>query len=214
MHVAPQVLGNGRLPSRFLPLVGAVVVADEEPRLGRQREDRLDRVVERRSRAAGEVRPRGAEIGLHQRVVHESRVADDVGDRAERVAGRQHHAHLALPEFERFAVVQKAVEVTVRVERVRHVVKLAPERGDVLHLRADRGPNAGLLLEPCLRHQVVGVRVGVEQPDEVEALFPHEIQCRRRRGRTPSPHPQSRPSAFRGTRRRTRCFPYPVHRTR
>jgi hypothetical protein len=57
MGVRRLVLGDGRLPYRLITVVLAVVVADEELRLGWQRQESLDRVPERLGIPTGEVGP-------------------------------------------------------------------------------------------------------------------------------------------------------------
>ena len=96
--------------------------------------------------------------------------ADDEGDRAQGVAGREHHAHGEPAEVEALAVGEQPVEVPVDVEGRRQVVEALPELGDLAHLGADRGRRAELLLEIGGGHEVVGVGMGVEIQAHLEPL--------------------------------------------
>ena len=170
MLVVRLLLGDRGLPHGLAAAL-AVVVADEQARPVGERQDRLDRAVEDARVAAREVRARGAAVRMHERVVDEGRVvADHEGDRAQRMARREHDAHRQAADLEPVAVRQQPVERALDVEGLGQVVEGAPEQGDLAHSRADRGRRAELLLEVGRGHQVVGMGMGVEDPGHLEPL--------------------------------------------
>ncbi len=138
------MLGHGRLPLRLVAVVGAIVVAHEQARVWRQRQDRLDRVLRLFGVAAGEVRARGADIGLHQRVMREGRVPAVIGDRAQRVAGREDHPCLQVANAEGLASREQVVEVARRIEGTGKVVEPGPKTGTLPIAEALVGNGVGL----------------------------------------------------------------------
>lgn len=72
-------------------------------------------------KAAREIGARRADIGLYERVMGERRVAADIGERAQCVPRRQHHAHNRLADPERLTFHKGPIEVPLRIEDARHV---------------------------------------------------------------------------------------------
>lgn len=170
MNVVGLLLAHGAFPCRLVAILRAVVMANEDAVVVRVVEDRHDAVVKLAGIAAGEIGPRRAGIGLHQRVMGKYRVAHDIGDRAQRMARRQHHLDVEVADPEAVAIGKEPVEVGVDGEGVRHVVDLAPERSDLPRLLADRHRRARSLLQPGRRHEVIGVGVRIEDPFQFEPL--------------------------------------------
>ena len=176
MFVRGFLLGHRAFPRRVVAAFRAVVVSDEDPELIGQRQDRHQRVVEHGRRSAGEVCARGAAVGLHERIMGEDSIADHISDRSQRVAWREHHAQVKIADAERVAVGKKPVEIGLRVECARRVVEVAPEPRDFPNLLAYGVRRAGLLLEIRRGHQVVGMRVRVEDPFERQTLALNPVE--------------------------------------
>ena len=114
---------------------------------------------------------------MHEGVVHEGRIRPDhIGDRAERVPRREHDAHVQIADLEPVAIREQPVEIAIRVERARCVIEVRPDPGDVADLRADGGLRAEPVAQPGRRHQVIGMRMGVEDPFDLEPLARDEIE--------------------------------------
>ena len=170
VRIAGPLLGDAQLPGGGPP-VRPVVVAGEQPRVGGQREDRHDRMIERDRVAAGKIRTRRAVVRLEQRVVDEGGVADDVSDRRFGVPGREHHARLQIADRKRVAVREQAVPLRAVRREIRQVVDRLPQLLHVGDLLADRGRRAELLLQVDGGGEMVGVRMRVEDPVDGQAAL-------------------------------------------
>ena len=76
-----------------------------------------------------------------------------------------------LAEPERLAVGEQPVPLRAVGLKIGAVVDVLPELLDVDDVRADRGRRAGLLLEIVRGGEMVGVRMGVEDPFDRQALL-------------------------------------------
>ena len=169
MDVRP-LLADGRLPFVLAPALGLVVVADEEARLRRERQQLLDRAVEGARVAAGEVGPRRAVVGHEQGVAAEDRVADPVGDAGRGVARRVEHRGVDAADLEGLAVDEEVVELAAVAGNVGGVEHRPEDLLDLADMLADTDLRAGLQLDIGGARQVVGMGMGLEHPLDGEAV--------------------------------------------
>lgn len=151
-------------------------MTDEHPRLVRQRQYVLDRAPEPRGTAAGKVRPRCAAVGHEQRVVDEGGIADHIGDRRQRMAGREQHLGRKRADREGFAFTKQPVPLRTVGGKIRPVVDRLPQILDVDDPVADRCRRSGLLPQIVRRREMIGVRMGVEDPFDAQPLLADEVE--------------------------------------
>ncbi len=92
------------------------------------------------------------------------------------MARGEHHPRLEIADPEGLALGEQPVEIALGSEGAGQVVDLLPQRGDLAHLLADCHRRAQPLLQPGGGHQVVGMRVGVEDPLHLETVLPGEFE--------------------------------------
>lgn len=108
--------------------------------------------------------------------MHKGRIARDIGDRAEGMAGGEHHLEIQIADGKGFALGKHPVKTPRRIKCVRQVVKIAPDGRDFSDLLTDRRRRAGLLLQPRGGGHVVGMGVGVEDHRHLQPLTIDQIQ--------------------------------------
>lgn len=146
-------------------------MADEDAGFVRQAQDLLDAVEHRLGRTARKVAARRAEIGHEERVAHEGRIADHIGQAGGRVAGRVQHVAPHLPDVQAVALGEEAVELAaVALELGTLVEDLAEGVLNHRDLLADPDPAAQPLLDIGRGREVVGVDMRLEDPLQIEPL--------------------------------------------
>ncbi len=121
--------------------------------------------------AARKVRAGGAAVRHEDRIVDERGVADEIGDRSQRVARSQQDVDVQVADPEAFAVGEELVPLrTVGRERGVVIVDAFPQLLHVDDLFADRGRHAGFRIEIAGRREVVGVGMRVQNPDQLVAF--------------------------------------------
>ena len=163
-----------------------IVMAHEEARLVGQGVDFLDRAVERRRIAAGEVAARGAEIGHEQRVADKAGIADMIDLTGRRMARRPDRLGLEPADLEALAILEQMVELRAVMGKARPGIEDLAEH--VLHLAdmiADADPAAEMFLDIGRRREMVGMDMGFQHPVHYQPLgadkFDHRIGRFRRR---------------------------------
>ena len=76
--------------------------------------------------APGEIGTGRTTIRLKQRVVHECRIADDVGDRRLGMAGREHNPAFYLAYVESIALYKEVIPLAAVIRKVGPVVYILP----------------------------------------------------------------------------------------
>ena len=145
-------------------------MAHKDAGLRRKGENLADRAVKRTGIAARKIRPCRAIVRHEQRIADKGHVIDQIGDTGRRVPRRVHHGDLRVAEGQRLAIVQKHVEhfaIGVIFDRTKD------GKEGFLDLR-DAGTDddlaAGFSAQVISRRQVISMRVGVEDPVDLQAL--------------------------------------------
>ena len=161
---------DGCLPADVAP-VGAIVVAHEQPRRGRQGQHPLDAVPQLPRIAAGKVRPGRPAVGHEQRIADKGRIAHHMRHAGGRVAGGVDRGAGHLADRVGVAIIEQPVELRpVALEFgafVEHLAERVLHHGDVT---PDPDPAAQLALDIGRGGQMVGVDMGFDQPFDRQAL--------------------------------------------
>ena len=147
VRIVGALLAHGRLPGIMIAPRRLVVVAYEEARRVRQRQQLADGAVENAGVATGKVGPRRAVVGHEQRVAHEHRILDLVGDVCRRVARRMKDLDVEISKLEALAVGKEVVELAAVALHVGGVEHRAEDLLHVADMLADADLGAGLELD-------------------------------------------------------------------
>ena len=178
MDVALALLADRGLPGIHVAARRLVVVAEVKHRRRRQAQQLADRAKEGAHVAAGEVGPRGTEIGHEQRVADEDVATDVVADVGGRMARRIQHLDGEIADGERLAVHEQPVEIAAVGLQVGGVEDRAEDLLDLLDVLADADLRAGLRLHVGRAGEMVGVGVGLQRPDHRVARLVGGLQHR------------------------------------
>ncbi|RMN37933.1 hypothetical protein ALQ60_102022 [Pseudomonas syringae pv. papulans] len=168
MDIAGALFGN-RGHVFQLTAIGQVVVAHEQQGLRRQRQQFLDRAIQRARIGPREVTPGGAVIRHEQRIAdkRDRGVTDlhQVTHARRRVSGRVHGLDLKRAEGERRVVFQQHIELAAITGKVGRRVEQRAE--GFLH-GGDVAANDNLPTQPLFQirrcREVISVHVGFENP--------------------------------------------------
>jgi hypothetical protein len=176
MDVVRALLRHRGLPLGG-PRCGRVVVADIHRRLGWQVEQPLHRCVQLVSVAPGKVGARAAQVRHEERVADERRAADEVRHVGRRVSRHEQGGGFNGADAEGLAVLEQMVELAaIGQEAALQVVELLEgglHHADVL---ADCNAPADPRLKVAGRRQVIGMRMGLQDPFDLQAVLGHARQ--------------------------------------
>ena len=140
-------------------------MAQEQPRLFRQRQQLLNRSIQRACVAAWKIRSRRARVGSEERVADEGGVADHISETVLGVAWRCHRAHQQRANFERFFIVQQSIELTAVAGEARLQTK---QGGETFLQSSDTVPDRNLCASPLFQiggaAEMVGVHMSFQDP--------------------------------------------------
>ena len=169
MHVACPLLADRSFPGIRVAARRLVVVTHEQPRFGRQRQNALDRPIERAGVAAGKVGARSAVVRHEHRVADEYRVTYPVRYAGRRMTGRVDDLAVERADLEALAVLEQMIELGTIA---RHVDCIEDRPEDALHVAdmfADRHLGAGLQLDIGRARHMIGMRMRLQHLRNLDA---------------------------------------------
>ena len=131
-----------------------------------------------------EIAARGANVGREQGVADERRVADDVRQAVTGMSGRRDRAQAQRTDREFIAVIEQSVELAaVRDEVIAQPEHLLEVRLHVDDAASDRDRCTGGIVQVPGCAQMVGMRMGFQDPLDTQRTLPHEREHRVGAGR-------------------------------
>src|SRR3981081_1248898 len=154
VRVRAFLFGHGAFPAR-MAAARLVIVPGEHARLLWHCEDDLDAVPELLGVTARKIRAGRTAIRHEQRVMHESSIADQIGDRGERMAWREHDLRSERAAVETLVIREQVVPGRPLARYRRPVVDRGPKLLHIAHVIANRHRRPGLPLEVRPRREMV-----------------------------------------------------------
>ena len=111
MDIAFTLCLHSRFPCIFRATSRQIVVAHEEPRRGRQRQNPAQRLEQLPRISAGKIRARRAVIGHEHCVACEHGVTNDIGNVRRRMTGDMEDGYVQLPNLEVVAIGKKLIKI-------------------------------------------------------------------------------------------------------
>ena len=127
-------------------------------------------VIELVSVAARKIGARRAVIGHEQGIADKGRVRDLVSDIRRRMTRRVDHFGIQFADLETFAILEQMIEIAAVGLEISCVKDRSENSLHVLDVLADADIGPGLGLDVGRARQMVGVRVGLERPDDLITL--------------------------------------------
>ncbi|CEE78461.1 conserved hypothetical protein [Xanthomonas citri pv. citri] len=151
----------------------AIVVADEHAGALRQRVQALDRRKQLAGIAAREIATRRARIRHEQRVARKQRIADQIRNAVAGVAGHRDDACFDTAKLEALVIGEQMIELrAIGTEVVRQCVLRGKGSLHLANSLADADARLRpVLLQPLRRRQVIGMRMGFQQPLQLPSVL-------------------------------------------
>src|SRR3984893_16705312 len=170
VRVRAFLFGYSTFPAR-MAAARLVIVPGEHARLIWQCKDDLDALPELLGVTARKIRAGRTALRHEQRVMHESSITDQIGDRGERMAWREHDLRSERADLETLAIREQVVPERPLARYRRPVVDRGPKLLHIAQVIANRHRRPGLPLEVRRRREMVGMDVCVENPLDGKLLL-------------------------------------------
>src|SRR6266853_3967479 len=156
VRVRALLFGYSAFPAR-MAAARLVIVPGEHTRFIWQCKDDLDALPELLGVTARKIRAGRTAIRHEQRVMHESSITDQIGDRGERMAWREHDLRSERADLETLAIREQVVPERPLARYRRPVVDRGPKLLHIAHVIANRHRRPCFFLWVGRRREMVGM---------------------------------------------------------